>query len=152
VILAMAVAGGIGVANIYYNQPMLGVIEQDFSGKLAGMIPTATQLGFAMDLFLLLTLVSWIVFGVWSSLVGLVVGVILLDFAVQSALVSNQHVIYALKPEARRHRLRAWPWLQADAILAWRATGPPHQSSRETLRRAFRLWRHGRSRCRRGGG
>jgi predicted MFS family arabinose efflux permease len=55
--LAMSIATGIGVANIYYNQPMLGVIEADFPDQaLAGFIPTATQLGYALGLFLLVPL------------------------------------------------------------------------------------------------
>ncbi len=54
---AMAAATGIAVANIYYNQPILGLIEAEFAGQPAtGFVPTATQLGYSFGLFLLLPL------------------------------------------------------------------------------------------------
>jgi hypothetical protein len=45
----MAIACGVAAANVYYNQPMLGIMEAAFPGQVAaiGLVPTATQLGFA---------------------------------------------------------------------------------------------------------
>ncbi|MHC5544023.1 MFS transporter, partial [Singulisphaera rosea] len=44
---------------------------------------------------------SWLILGLWNSIAGLVVGIILIDFGAQGVMISNQHIIYALRPEAR---------------------------------------------------
>lgn len=56
IIFAMAAASGAAVANIYYNQPMLGLIEAELGRGLATFVPTATQLGYAIGLFLIVPL------------------------------------------------------------------------------------------------
>jgi predicted MFS family arabinose efflux permease len=58
VTLAMAVAAGCAAANVWYNQPMLGVIAADLgvSSHTVALIPTATQIGFAAGIVLLLPL------------------------------------------------------------------------------------------------
>src|ERR1700744_470119 len=54
----MAIACCVTVANIYYNQPMLAIMEAAFPGQVAviGLVPTATQLGFTAGLLLLVPL------------------------------------------------------------------------------------------------
>src|ERR1039457_6487694 len=56
--LVMAIACGVAAANIYYNQPMLGIREAAFPGQVTviGLVPTTTQLGFAAGLLLLVPL------------------------------------------------------------------------------------------------
>ena len=57
----------------------------------------------------------------------LIIGVILLDFGAQGGLVSNQHVIYALGPDARNRLntifMGGWSGRPAGASLAWECAG-----------------------------
>lgn len=72
-----------------------------FAAPLAGRFAAARGPTPVVVMGAVLTLVSWLVFGAWTSMAGLIVGVVLLDFATQSALVSNQHIVFSLRPEAR---------------------------------------------------
>jgi predicted MFS family arabinose efflux permease len=58
VTLVLAVAAGCAAANVWYNQPMLGVIGADLgvSSRAVALIPTATQIGFAAGILLLVPL------------------------------------------------------------------------------------------------
>ncbi|MGH8381144.1 MFS transporter [Pseudomonas sp.] len=80
-----------------------GALSANWAGRLAdrGKGPLGTTVG------LLALLLSWIPLGfAQSSLVALLIGVLLLDLAVQLVHVSNQNAVIALRPQAR-NRLNA---------------------------------------------
>lgn len=55
--LLLAAAAGVLVANVYYNQPLLGLMTRAFDGSaVVGFIPTATQLGYALGIVTLVPL------------------------------------------------------------------------------------------------
>lgn len=55
-LLLMAIAGGVVIANIYYIQPLLGEVAAYYNVSISsvGIIATLTQLGYASGLFFLL--------------------------------------------------------------------------------------------------
>lgn len=54
-VLLLATGAGLGVAALYYSQPMLGVLGADIgaSAHEVGWVPTLTQLGYALGIFFL---------------------------------------------------------------------------------------------------
>ncbi|MBK0025443.1 MFS transporter [Stenotrophomonas sp. S48] len=87
--LGAATAGLFGIIGV------VGVAIAPMAGRLADRRGPAP----VVRLGVLATLVSWLLLGLWPGLAGLVLGVVVLDFGVQVALVSHQHQVYGLHPE-----------------------------------------------------
>ncbi|WP_410013057.1 MFS transporter [Sodalis sp. RH24] len=88
---------GSGIAGLFGVVGAVGVFAAPAAGRMADRLGGRPVIIMGAAL----TLIAWLVFMGWTSLIGLTVGVILLDLGVQSALVANQHVIYGLREEAK---------------------------------------------------
>jgi predicted MFS family arabinose efflux permease len=105
----------------------VGVLVAPIAGRIADRRGPHIVIGLGS----VIMLASWVVFAVWGMIPGLIVGVMLLDFGEQGALISNQHVIYALRPEARNRMNTVFMGGMflggaigsAGASLAWQLAG-----------------------------
>ncbi|MGZ3763233.1 MAG: MFS transporter [Mucilaginibacter sp.] len=89
---------GSDVAGLFGLVGAFGAIAAGLMGRLSDKMDAYKLSAFT----LLLIIISFIVF-VFSghSIAGLIIGVIILDMGVQATHISNQSLIYALRPEAR---------------------------------------------------
>ena len=86
---------GAAAAGLFGIVGAVGIAMAPIAGRIAdrkGPAPVI-MLGAVATVF------AWVILGVWPGLTGLIIGVVVLDFGVQIALIAHQHVIYGLHPE-----------------------------------------------------
>ncbi|HSI46772.1 MAG TPA: MFS transporter [Ideonella sp.] len=123
-VLLLATGTGLSVASLYYSQPMLGVLGADLQAgtRAVGLVPTVTQLGYALGILLLAPLgdrfdrrsvilvkavlltLALLLCGVAPGIAGLVAG----SLAVGLTATMAQDLVPAaatLAPEAQRGKV-----------------------------------------------
>jgi predicted MFS family arabinose efflux permease len=129
----MAAAGGVAVANLYYNQPMLPDVGTSFgvAANVIALLPMLTQIGYALGLFLFVPLgdvvdrrklVVALLFGIIISLLALVLAPSLLWLDIASltlgmmSAVAQVLVALAAQLSPPQHRGRIIGTLQAGIL------------------------------------
>ena len=87
-----------GVVGLFGLVGIVGALAAPLAGRLADRRSPRWAIGAGLACVLLAYVV---LYGAGGTLWGLVLGVILLDLGAQSAHISNQSRIYAIRPEAR---------------------------------------------------
>lgn len=88
---------GAEVAGLFGVVAAVGLV----AAPIAGRIADARGPHLVIKLGAIVAMFSWVLFAASPTLAALMIGVALLDFGMHSALVSNQTIIYSLRPEAR---------------------------------------------------
>jgi predicted MFS family arabinose efflux permease len=129
----MAAAGGVAVANLYYNQPMLPDVGTSFgvAADVIALLPMLTQIGYALGLFLFVPLgdvvdrrklVVALLFGIIISLLALALAPSLLWLDIASltlgmmSAVAQVLVALAAQLSPPQHRGRIIGTLQAGIL------------------------------------
>jgi predicted MFS family arabinose efflux permease len=88
---------GADIAGMFGLVGLIGVLAAPVAGRMADHTGADPVVGAGA----LATLLAWLIMACWNSIFGMVVGVVLLDFGVQTTLIAHQQVIYGLRPQAR---------------------------------------------------
>jgi predicted MFS family arabinose efflux permease len=118
---------GADVAGLFGIIGTAGVLAAPLAGRIADRRGPSPVVALGSGT----VLAGWLVLALWGRMAGLVAGVLLLDFGVQSALIAHQQLVFGLRPEARNRLNTLFMTAMflggslgsAGAMLAWHRAG-----------------------------